>query len=109
MIKKANFSHLPEITAREGVTRRVFSGQKSMMVINTIEPHARPALHQHPHEQLTYILQGRCDFTMGEEVVPLEPGDVLLVPPDLPHTLTPRGQETIINLDVFSPIREDYL
>ncbi len=109
MIKKANFDSLEETTAREGVTRRVFSGEKSMMVINTIQPFAQPALHQHPHEQLTYIIHGKCDFTLGDEVVSMEAGDVILVPPDVPHTLRPTSDETIINLDVFSPIREDYL
>ena len=109
MIKKANFSQIKEKIAREGVTRRVFSGEKSMVVLNTIQPFAKPALHQHPHEQITYILAGECDFTLGEEMVHMGPGDVILVPPDIPHTLTPLGQETIVNLDVFTPIREDYL
>lgn len=109
MIKKASFDSLEAVAAREGVTRRVFSGDNSMMVINTIESFAQPALHQHPHEQLTYIIQGQCSFTLGEEVVPMNAGDVILVPPDVPHTLKPTSDETIINLDVFSPIREDYL
>jgi quercetin dioxygenase-like cupin family protein len=109
VVKKANFSQIKEKVAREGVTRRVFSGEKSMMVLNTIKAFAKPALHQHPHEQITYILAGECDFTLGEDLVRLGPGDVILVPPDVPHTLTPLGQETIINLDVFTPIRDDYL
>ena len=109
MIKIANFKQIAEKTAREGVTRRVFSGENSMMVLNTIQAFAQPALHQHPHEQITYILQGECDFTMGEEVIKMKAGDVVLVPPDMPHTLKPTSDETIINFDVFSPIREDYL
>lgn len=109
MAQKTSFDAIEEKTARPGVARRVFSGHNSMLVINTIEPYAKPALHQHPHEQITYILEGKCDFTLGEEMVRMEPGDVILVPPGVPHTLKPVGQETIINLDVFSPIREDYL
>jgi len=109
MIKKTNFDQIKEHIARAGVSRKVFSGEKSMMVINTIESFAKPALHQHPHEQITYILAGRCDFILGDETIPMGPGDVILIPPDIPHTLTPTSDETIINLDVFSPIREDYL
>lgn len=109
MVKKMNFENIEEITAREGVTRKVFSGDSMMMVINTIESYAVPALHQHSQEQITYILSGNCDFTLGEEKVPMGPGDVIKVPPDVPHTLTPTGQEKIVNIDVFCPIRENYL
>lgn len=109
MTKKASFGSLKEKTAREGVTRRVFSGDNCMMVINHIQAFAEPALHQHPHEQITYILAGRCNFTLGEEIVAMKAGDVILVPTDVPHTLKPTSEETIVNLDVFSPIREDYL
>ena len=109
MVKKTNIEEVIGKVAREGVTRKVFSGERCMMVINTIEPFARPALHKHPHEQITYILAGNCNFTIGEEEVPMGPQDVILIPPEVPHTLTPLGKERIINLDVFSPIREDYL
>jgi len=109
MIKKMNFEDIEKIFAREGVTRQVFSGDSMMMVINTIEPYANPALHQHSQEQITYILSGDCDFTLGDEKVHMGPGDVIKVPPDVPHTLTPTGEEAIINIDVFCPIREDYL
>lgn len=109
MVKMTKFKSIAEKTAREGVTRRVFSGENSMMVLNTIQAFALPALHQHPHEQITYILQGECDFTMGDEVIKMAAGDVILVPPNTPHTLKPTSDETIINFDVFSPIREDYL
>ena len=36
-------------------------------------------------------------------------GDVVLIPPNMEHGLRPVGDTPILNLDVFSPIREDYL
>jgi len=109
MMKKSNFDQIKRIYARPGVNRRSFSGENSMLVVNEIEATAQPALHSHPHEQLTYILEGECDFIYGEESVRMGPGDVILVPPNLKHTLRPIGTKTIVNIDVFSPIREDYL
>ena len=109
MIKKSNFDEIKRIFARPGVNRRSFSGEKCMLVVNEIEAFAEPALHSHPHEQLTYILEGECNFIFGEESVHMGPGDVVLVPPNVPHTLRPIGNKTIVNIDVFSPIREDYL
>ena len=109
MAKVTNFDAIKRIFAREGVNRRAFSGENSMLVVNEIESFAQPALHHHPHEQLTYILKGECTFILGEESIHMSPGDVILVPPNVSHTLRPIGKETIINIDVFSPIRKDYL
>jgi quercetin dioxygenase-like cupin family protein len=39
----------------------------------------------------------------------LKAGDLLLVPPNVPHSMKVIGNETVLNLDVFSPAREDYL
>jgi quercetin dioxygenase-like cupin family protein len=108
-VSKVNFDEIQRVIAREGVDRRAFSGKSCMLVMNTIEPFAQPALHSHPHEQITYILQGECDFTLGDEIFRMAKGDVVLVPPGVRHTLRPVGKETILNLDVFSPVREDYL
>lgn len=106
---KVNFDDIERVIAREGVDRRAFTGKNCMLVLNTIESHAKPALHSHPHEQITYIVQGVCDFVLGGETVRMAKGDVILVPPGVPHTLRPIGSETILNMDVFSPVREDYL
>ncbi len=109
MAVKENWNTLERAKAREGVTRRVFSGDNSMMVLNEIAPEAAPALHAHAHEQLTYMIKGQAEFVLGDEVLYLQEGDVLLVPPNIPHSLKVLGNEPVLNLDVFSPIREDYL
>ncbi len=109
MINKVNFDEIKRVIAREGVNRRVFAGDNSMIVLNEIKASAQPAFHSHGQEQLTYILEGECEFIVGEDVVRMGKGDVILVPPNVVHALRPLGEETILNLDVFSPIREDYL
>jgi len=109
MAKITNFDAIKRIFAREGVNRRAFSGDNCMLVINEIESFAQPALHSHPHEQICYIMQGECTFILGDESIHMGAGDVILVPPNVSHTLRPIGKETIINIDVFSPIRQDYL
>ncbi len=109
MAQVTNFDSIKRIFARPGVNRRSFSGENCMLVVNEIEASAQPALHSHPHEQLTYILEGQCTFILGEESIPMGPGDAIRVPPNVPHTLKPIGQKTILNIDVFSPIRQDYL
>jgi len=105
----ANWSSLQRVAVRDGVNRRVFAGQNSMMVLNELMPSAKPALHRHPHEQLSYIIAGTCRFVVGDDVLDMAAGDVVLIPPDTPHALEVTGSRPVLNLDVFSPIREEYL
>jgi len=109
MATTANWEKISRFQARSGVTRRVFSGNNSMMVLNELMSSAKPALHQHPHEQLTYIVEGTCRFVIGDEVVDMAEGDLILIPPNVPHSLEVTSDNPVLNLDVFSPIREDFL
>ncbi|MFC2016553.1 cupin domain-containing protein [Chloroflexota bacterium] len=109
MATKANWNSMKGVQSRNNVTRRVFSGKNCMMVLNELLPSAQPNLHQHPHEQLTYIVEGTCRFELGDEVLDMVAGDVILIPPDVPHSLEVTSKEPVLNLDVFSPIREDFL
>lgn len=63
-------------------------------------------MHAHPHEQVTYVMEGQFEFTVGDETTILEPGTVALIPGGATH-----GGRTITAcrvIDVFSPAREDY-
>lgn len=93
---------------RAGVTRAGFRGDNVLMVMNWLEPGMEVRPHSHPFEQVVYIVQGRMRFHIGDEVVEAGPGSVLRIPPDVEHCGEPIGDEPVMNLDVFSPIREDY-
>ncbi len=63
-------------------------------------------LHQHPHEQISYVISGRFEFTVGNETQVLEPGMAAIIPSGISH-----GGRTLTAcrvIDVFSPVREDY-
>lgn len=62
--------------------------------------------HSHPHEQTSTILEGRFLFTVGGETKELGPGDVAVIPGEVPHSGTALTDCRII--DVFAPVREDY-
>jgi quercetin dioxygenase-like cupin family protein len=82
-----------------------------MMVIFDFEdgPAEEPdPLHSHPHEQISYIASGRVIYFLGSEQQIMEPGDMVTIPPNVPHaiqTLTP----AVRLVDAFSPVREDFL
>jgi len=63
--------------------------------------------HAHPHEQTGYLVSGRLRLHIGSESFDAGPGDSWSVPPHLEH-----GAEVIedaVAVEVFSPVREDYL
>ncbi len=63
-------------------------------------------LHQHPHEQITYVLEGTIEFTIGDQTDVLKPGAVALIPPNAIHG--GRAITAARLIDVFAPVREDY-
>ena len=63
-------------------------------------------VHQHPHEQVTYVISGRLEFTVGAETRLLEPGMCAISPGATPHS--GRALTACRAIDVFSPVREDY-
>ena len=64
-------------------------------------------LHRHESEQITYILKGALKFELqGVEVVVRE-GELLHIPSNVPHRAV--ALEDTLDLDIFSPIRTDWL
>jgi len=63
--------------------------------------------HQHPNEQITNVLEGRLRFVLGDEERIVGVGTTVLIAADLPHEV--EALEDSIALDVFSPVREDWV
>ena len=99
------------IPVEEGVKRKIkaYDG-KLMMVEVYFEKQGRgPAkTHAHPHEQVTYCLEGEIEFTVGEEVKIVKAGDTVYIPANLPHGTVLKSEKGRV-LDVFTPLREDFL
>jgi quercetin dioxygenase-like cupin family protein len=102
------WDELPKEVVRKGVERCGFRGDDVLMVMNWLTPGMEVNPHSHPFEQIAYIVQGRMKFVVGDDVFEVGPGSVIRIPPNVMHCGEPIGDETVLNLDVFSPIREDY-
>ena len=63
--------------------------------------------HIHSHEQTGYLVSGRVDFHMGEDLLEARPGDCWCVPGGVEHWAETLEDSVII--EVFSPVRGDYL
>ena len=67
-------------------------------------------MHSHHNEQVTQVIRGRMHFVFGENrerEMELGPGDVVVIPADLPHEATCIGD--VEEMDMWSPRRQDWL
>ncbi len=62
--------------------------------------------HHHPHEQIANVLEGEFELTVDGEAHHLKPGQVVLIPSNVPHS--GRAITDCRLFDVFNPVREDY-
>jgi len=108
-VKAYNWNELPRESPRRGIERVGFRGDNAMAVLNWIKPDLEPGPHSHPFEQLVFILQGRTRLHVGDQVFECGPGSMVHVPPNVVHWAEPVGDEVCLNLDVFAPVRQDYL
>lgn len=95
-----------EIT--KGVTIKPLAGKNVMLNYVEFEPHSEVPNHSHPHEQLGLMIEGELDLWIGEERRSLRPGDTYVIPGGVPHGARSGSKKALV-LDVFYPLREDYL
>lgn len=98
-------------TIAEGRTRYIAHTDQLMMVVIDFRdgPASEPdPPHSHPHEQITYVAAGELLFFMDGEPARLGPGDMVTVPPDVPHTVQPLTDYVRL-VDTFHPLRDEFL
>src|ERR1700752_1693832 len=91
----------------EMISRKVISGDKAMVSQVFLKKGAVVPEHHHESEQITYILDGALKFELEGKEVTVRKGEVLRIPAQVPHRAV--ALEDTLDLDIFSPIREDWL
>ena len=104
-----NWNELPREFVREGVERVGFRGENAICVMNWVSPGMQLRPHSHTFEQIVIIVSGHVKYHVGEQVFDCGPGSMLRVPPNTEHYVEPVGDEVALNLDVFAPVRDDYV
>jgi quercetin dioxygenase-like cupin family protein len=92
------------------ITRRLITGERMMIAHVRLKKGDDVPRHSHLNEQLTYILEGALRFWLGdndEREVTVKAGEVLVIPSHVPHRAL--ALEDTLDVDVFSPPREDWL
>ena len=82
-------------------------GERTLMTRFYLDKGSALPIHSHPYEQTGYLISGRLRLTIGSEQYDAHPGDAWNIAAGLDH-----GAEILedsVALEVFSPVREDYL
>jgi len=91
-----------------GVQIRTCAADKLMLSYVDLEPRSVVDEHSHPHEQVGMVIQGQVVFTIGGESKTLGPGAMFRIPGGVPHSVVTLDEPAKV-LDIFTPIREEYL
>ena len=91
----------------EMVSRKIISGEREMVAQIWLKKGAIVPMHDHVSEQITCVIQGALKFTVGGEEIVVREGEVLHIPSSVPHQA--EALDDAFELDVFSPIRQDWI
>jgi quercetin dioxygenase-like cupin family protein len=89
------------------IEREMVVGDKLMLARVFLKKGAHVPEHHHHNEQVTYILEGTLKFAIDGREIVVRAGEILCIPSNMPHEAW--ALEDTLDLDVFTPPREDWL
>lgn len=108
-ISPADCPSFTQISGLETTLLTGLHGQQMMMVLNATLPGHTVPVHSHPHEQIGMVYSGSALLRIGSEERVVKQGDFYCIPAHVPHGDTCLGEEPFVMLDIFYPVREDFL
>jgi len=104
------WEEMPKEVLSDTLARRLITGERIMLTHVYLKKGSIVPRHSHENEQITYILEGGLRFWIGEDesqVIDVMAGEVLHIPSLVQHKA--EALEETLDVDVFSPPREDWL
>lgn len=104
-----SWDRIPVEKVTDMIRRQLVTGANEMMARVLLDKGAVVPTHSHVSEQITYIQEGALQLWIGEpaEEVVLRAGQFVVIPSNVPHKA--EALEDTVDIDVFSPIRQDWL
>jgi quercetin dioxygenase-like cupin family protein len=100
-------SQVPPFSPAPGIQIQPVIGESLMTCWIAMEPGAIVAEHSHVNEQLGVVVEGSISITAAGETREMVAGDAYVVPSDLAHSGV-AGEEGVLLVETFVPIREEY-
>ena len=104
------WDEMPKERVNAVLDRRLVTGEHMMLAHVYLKKGCVVPRHRHENEQISYVLDGALRFWIGEdesEEIVVRAGEVLHLPSNVWHKA--EALEETVDVDVFSPPREDWL
>ena len=101
------WSEEPVEQLNPAIGRQMIHTETMTLARITLRKGALVPRHEHPNEQIATVLEGRLRFVVGDEERVVVAGESVPLPANVPHEV--EALEDSVVLDVFSPVREDWL
>jgi len=99
---------MKESKPEPGLTRLIGAfNDKLFLAEHRMEQGWVGAAHSHPHDQMAYVISGRLRVRAGSEIFEVGPCDTFVIRGGVEHQAS--ALEPSIVIDVFTPLREDYV
>jgi quercetin dioxygenase-like cupin family protein len=89
------------------ITRQYVVGTNVMLARIVLKKGVQVPMHHHFHEQISHVVEGALNFTIDGKEVIVRAGEILTIPPDVPHQVI--ALEDSVALDIFNPPRQDWI
>jgi quercetin dioxygenase-like cupin family protein len=106
-VRKVSWSEVPKENVTPVIARQIVTGAQAMAGMITLQKDSYVPRHSHVSEQLTYVIEGALKFLIDGEEIVVKAGEILVIPAWVEHEAT--AIEHTVELDIFSPIRKDWL
>lgn len=106
-VRHESFDKIPVEHLNPLLERQFVSAEKAMLARLLLRKGCIVPMHHHENEQITYVLEGALKFTLDGGEIVVRAGEVLVIPPNAKHSA--EALEDTIDLDVFTPPREDWI
>ncbi len=111
-MSRYNWNAIPVENLTALLSRQAIHTPSKTIARLTLAKGAIVPMHSHVNEQVTWLVSGKLRFEMedheGKTIdIFLGPGDVLVIPPDVPHLV--ETLEDSVATDIFTPARADWI
>lgn len=106
-VKHVKWDEVPVEIVNPLIERQFVVGDQVMVAKLLLRKGCVVPMHSHVNEQITHIQSGALHFTVGGQEIIVRPGEYLCIPPNVPHTAV--ALEDTIDIDIFTPPREDWI
>lgn len=102
------YDEIQENDSGDGISRKILAYNKELMCVeNKFKKGAIGKLHKHPHTQITYVLSGSFEFEIGGVKKVVKKGDTMIKTDSIIHGCVCLEEGSL--LDIFTPMREDFV